>query len=192
MRNRRVGGRFPWLLACVPVLTAIGFAPASVGAPREDMRAETADGPQANRDATVAIKDLIANYAQAVNAEPVDLDLASQVWLNSPEVSLIYPLGEERGWEEVKRNFYQNIMEALFSERKLTPGDITVHVYGGSAWAEFSWRFVAKSRKNGSTMETRGRETQIYRKLGRDRWALVHVHYSAMPPSAPSGGPAVP
>lgn len=128
-----------------------------------------------------------------VNVEPVDVNLASQVWLNSPDVSLIYPLGEEHGWDQVKRGFYQDTMEALFSERKLTPGEITVHAHGDSAWAEFSWRFVAKMRKNGSTVETRGRETQIYRKIGPDRWALVHVHYSAMPaPAGPPGRPSGP
>jgi ketosteroid isomerase-like protein len=63
----------------------------------------------------------------------------------------------------------------------LTVRDVTVHVYGDSAWAEFYWRFVAKLRSNGSTVVTDGRETQIYRKVDRDRWALVHVHYSGMP-----------
>jgi ketosteroid isomerase-like protein len=147
---------------------------------------------QSERDATVAVKQLIAKYAEAVSAEPVGLGLASHVWLNSLKVSLIFPLGEEHGWEQVKRDFYENTMEALFSERKLTPRDITVHVYGDSAWAEFSWNFVAKRRKDGSLVETSGRETQIYRKTGPERWALVHVHYSPMPPAAPAATPSVP
>jgi len=129
--------------------------------------------------ATGQIKQLIAQYATA--AEGVDFELASQVWSNTPDVSFIHPRGHEHGWEEVKRNFYQNTMEAPFSERKLTVRDIAVHVYGDSAWAEFYWHFAAKLRSNGSSVQTDGRETQIYRKLDTGRWALVHVHYSGMP-----------
>jgi len=124
------------------------------------------------------IKQLIATYAAA--ADGADVDLASQVWSNSPDVSFIHPQGHEHGWEEVK-NFYRNIMGAPFSERKLTVRDVTVHVYGDSAWAEFYWHFEAKLRSNGSTVVTNGRETQIYRKVDAGRWVLVHVHYSGMP-----------
>jgi len=112
------------------------------------------------------------------------MKLLSQVWLNSPEDSFIHPLGHEHGWEQIKQNLYENIMEKLFSERKLTVRDINVHVYGDAAWAEFYWHFVAKSRQGVSTIETNGRETQIYRKLDDGRWALVHVHYSGMPPAS--------
>ena len=141
--------------------------------------ARPAQGATADVD---AIKDLIAKYAAAVKVDPVDLDLASQVWAHSPEVSFIHPLGHEHGWEEIKRNFYQNTMEALFSERKLTTHDMSVHVYGDSAWAEFYWHFAARSRKGGAAVQTNGRETQIYHKIGPNRWVLVHVHYSGMPP----------
>ena len=196
MRDERRGTPILRLPLFVLALSAICFeastatgAPAGVGSGRQT---ETANGPQGAQDATAVIKQLIAKYAEAVNTEPVDVGLASQVWLNSPEVSLIFPLGEEHGWEQVKRDFYENTMGALFSERRLTPRDITVHAYRDSAWAEFSWQFVAKSRKNGSAVETNGRETQIYRKVGPNRWALVHVHYSGVPPTAPSGKPAAP
>jgi len=196
MRDQRSGTRFIQLpklalslsVVCLAPLTGIG-ARADGGIAR---RTETANRPLGAQDATSAIKQLIAKYVEAVNAEPVDVGLASQVWLNSPEVSLIFPLGEERGWDEVKQNFYENTMEALFSDRRLTPGDITVHSYGDSGWAELSWHFVAKSRKNGSTVESNGRETQIYRRSGPKRWALVHVHYSAVPPTSPPAKPTVP
>lgn len=128
-----------------------------------------------------AIKNLIAKYAAAVNAEPVDISLASEVWSHSPDVTFINPLGEEHGWEQIKREVYQNEMEGLFSERKLVPLDIIVHVYGDSAWAEFNWSFSAKSRKDGAAIETSGVETQIYRKAAPNHWELVHVHYSAAP-----------
>jgi ketosteroid isomerase-like protein len=139
-------------------------------------------GARSESDAQ-AIKDLISKYAAAANAEPVDINLASHVWLNSPEDSLIFPLGEEHGWEQIQRNFYQNTLQAYFSDRKLTITEIAVHPYGDSAWAEFHWHFLAKSRRSGSPVETTGVETQIYRKLDSGRWALVHVHYSTAPGS---------
>ena len=123
------------------------------------------------------IRQLIANYAAAVDA--ADVKLAARVWDNSPEISFIHPLGHAHGWEEVK-GFFTEIMGGLFSDRKLTPRDIKVHVHGDSAWSEFYWRFTATQKKDGVQIQNDGRETQIYRKSGKG-WVLVHVHYSAMP-----------
>jgi ketosteroid isomerase-like protein len=123
------------------------------------------------------IRDLIARYAAAVDA--ADVKLAGQVWENSADVSFIHPLGHAHGWDEVK-GFFTDVMGRMFSERKLTPRDIHVHVYGDSAWAEFNWHFTATQRKDGARVQTDGRETQVYRKSG-DRRALVHVHYSEAP-----------
>jgi ketosteroid isomerase-like protein len=63
----------------------------------------------------------------------------------------------------------------------LTVRDVSVHAYRDSVWAEFYWHFSAKQRSDGSVVQTDGRETQVYRKVDRNRWALVHVHYSGMP-----------
>jgi ketosteroid isomerase-like protein len=71
-------------------------------------------------------------------------------------------------------------MGQMFSERKLTVKDLAIHSYGQSAWAEFYWDFSAKLRKDGSSVATHGRETQVYRKID-GAWRLVHVHYSGMP-----------
>jgi ketosteroid isomerase-like protein len=70
-------------------------------------------------------------------------------------------------------------MAGMFSERKLTPREIKVHVYGDSAWSEFNWHFAATQKKDGAKVQSDGRETQIYRKSG-NRSVLVHVHYSEM------------
>jgi ketosteroid isomerase-like protein len=129
--------------------------------------------------ATDAIRQQIAKYAAALDA--ADIDLASQVWRTSAEVSFIHPAGHARGWEEVKRIY--KFFGSSFSERKLTVRDVSVHVKGQSAWAEFYWHFAAKQSKDGSAVQTDGRETQIYEKAGNN-WRLVHVHYSA-PAMAP-------
>ncbi len=124
------------------------------------------------------IRQLIADYAAAVGA--ADVKLAAQVWDTWADVSFIHPLGEAHGWDEVK-TFFTDVMGGMFSRRKLTPRDIRVHVAGDSAWSEFHWHFTATQKKDGAEVQTDGRETQIYRRAG-NRWMLVHVHYSAMPP----------
>ena len=124
------------------------------------------------------IEQLVVKYARSI--DEADTALAAQIWLDSPEVSFVHPKGHEHGFQQVKQNVYENLMGEIFSERKLSPRDISVHVYGNSAWVEFNWDFVAKFRKDGSAITTHGRETQVYWKTP-DGWRLVHVHYSGMP-----------
>jgi ketosteroid isomerase-like protein len=131
------------------------------------------------RAAAEAIRQQIAKYAAALNA--ADVAVASQVWDTTGDVSFISPAGHQRGWEDVKGVYA--FFGSTFSERTLTTRDTSIHVLGDAAWAEFYWHFVAKQRTDGSTVQTDGRETQVYRKVG-DRWALVHVHYSG-PPNVP-------
>lgn len=131
-----------------------------------------------DRKAVEAISSLVAKYAQAVDA--ADTKLAAEVWADSSDVSFIHPMGHEHGWEAVKTNVFEKLMGVTFSERSLTVKDLQVHAHGDAAWAEFYWDFAAKFRKDGTAIQTHGRETQIYRKMG-GRWRLVHVHYSGMP-----------
>jgi ketosteroid isomerase-like protein len=139
--------------------------------------------PAASADAET-IRHNIALYAKSVS--DADTTLASQVWWDSPEVSFIHPLGHEHGFDQIKQNVYTRLMGETFSERKLTPHDISIHVYGDAAWAEFYWDFNAKFRKDGQRITTHGRETQIYRKFPTG-WRLVHVHYSG-PAAQPGEG----
>ena len=136
-----------------------------------------ASSTDASADAA-AIHGLIEKYAKSV--DDADTTLAAEVWWNSPDVSFIHPLGHEHGFEQIRQNVYTRLMGQTFSERNLSPRDISIHVYGDSAWAEFYWDFSAKFRKDGSPITTHGRETQLYRKID-GRWRLVHVHYSGMP-----------
>ena len=129
-----------------------------------------------------AIRHLIDQYTKAVDT--VDLNLLSQIWSHSPEVSFIYPLGEEHGLEAIEQHVFQNVMGGLFSTRDLQVHDVAIHVGGNEAWSEFHWVFHATTRKDGSAITTRGIETQIYRKEARE-WRLVHVHYSEDRQSAP-------
>jgi len=141
--------------------------------------AASGDKADAAKAATDAIRRQIANYTAALDG--ADLDLASQVWRTSPDVSFIHPAGHARGWEEVKGIY--KFFGLSFSQRKLTVRDVSVRVNGETAWAEFYWHFAAKQSKDGAAVQTDGRETQIYERSG-NRWQLVHVHYSG-PAMAP-------
>jgi uncharacterized protein (TIGR02246 family) len=135
--------------------------------------AERAGGSDAA--AVAEITRLVSRYAHAADA--ADTKLASEVWANNADVSLIFPGGHQVGWEAIKTNFYEKTMREMFSERKLSIKDVVVHAYRDTAWVEFSWEFVAKLRTAGTPLTTRGWESQVYRKSDR-RWRLVHVHYS--------------
>src|SRR5712692_3108891 len=124
------------------------------------------------------IRNLIEKYAKSVDG--ADTNLAAQVSLDSPDVSFIHPLGHEHGFEQIKQNVYTRLMGETFSERKLSVHDVSIHIYGNAAWAEFYWDFAAKFRRDGYPLTTHGRETQLYQKE-QGRWRLVHVHYSGMP-----------
>ena len=131
------------------------------------------------------IKNLVAKYTHSIDA--ADVNLAAEIWLDSPLDAFIHPLGHEHGFAQIKQNIYQKLMGEMFSERKLTARDISVDISGDSAVAEFYWDFAAKFRKDGSSVTTHGRETQIYYK--RDgSWRLAHVHYSGMPVAMPREG----
>ena len=128
------------------------------------------------RAAADAIRQQIARYTAALDA--ADTTLASQVWRTTSDVSVIHPAGHAHGWEDVKQLYAS--FGSTFSERTLTARDVSIHVSGDAAWVEFYWHFVGKQRKDGSMMQTDGRETQIYNRSG-DQWQLVHVHYSGPP-----------
>jgi ketosteroid isomerase-like protein len=134
--------------------------------------AQTDSGPAPDVE---AIHHLVDQYAKAVDT--VDLNLLSQIWSHSPEVSFIYPLGEEHGFDAIQQRVFQNGMGGMFSSRDLQTHSVAIHVNGDEAWSEFHWVFHATMRKDGSAAVTRGVETQIYHKE-TGKWRLVHVHYS--------------
>jgi hypothetical protein len=88
----------------------------------------------------------------------------AQIWSHSPDVSFIYPLGEEHGFDLIERHVFEKVMGGMFSARDLKMHDVAIYVNGNSAWSEFRWDFHAMLRKDGSAVTTHGVETQIYRK----------------------------
>ena len=129
-------------------------------------------------DDKAAIEQLLATYAESVNM--ADIALASSIWLTEGVPIFIHPRGTERGWSEIACNFYGATMGDMFVKRELCPRDISIEVFGDTAIAIFCWDFHATIRKDGSRLETHGRETQVLRKIG-GQWRIAHVHYSNMP-----------
>ncbi|WP_158788276.1 DUF4440 domain-containing protein [Granulicella sp. L46] len=134
--------------------------------------AQTDTGPVSDVE---TVHRLINLYTKAVDT--VDTKLISQIWSHSSEVSFIYPLGEEHGYEAIEQNVFQNVMGGMFSVRDLEINRVVIHASGDTAWSEFHWVFHATMRKDGSAITTHGVETQVYRKESGN-WRLVHVHYS--------------
>ena len=124
------------------------------------------------------IADLVYAYAQSIN--DADTNAAEQIWSISDDVTLIHPRAHERGWDQVKKIFYEQTMRDRFSKRNLEVFDLVIFPYESVAVAEFYWVFDAIFCNDGSALQTRGRETQVYH-LVNDQWQRKHVHYSGMP-----------
>ena len=125
---------------------------------------------------SMLFNNLVAQYTHSI--DQADTVLGSEVWSNTDEVSFINPRGNEYGWNGVK-NIYIFFRDN-FTTRKLTFFDLKFADYGNVAWMEFYWIFDATLKMNNSPVQTKGRETQIWRKVNSE-WRLVHVHYSGMP-----------
>ena len=121
-------------------------------------------------------KSFIERYARSI--DQADTTLAKQFWSQSPEVSFINPRSTEYGWRGVK-NIYRMFADN-FTKRSLKGFNEKVTIYGKTAWLTFEWVFDATFKHNGAPMQTRGRESQIWHKEGRE-WKLVHIHYSGLP-----------
>lgn len=119
---------------------------------------------------------LVTQYTQSIDR--ADTLLASKLWAHTDEISFIHPRGHEYGWSGVKKII--KMFRDNFTVRKLTFFNLKPAVYKDVAWVEFYWVFDATMKMNDSPVQTRGRETQIWRKINSE-WRLVHVHYSGMP-----------
>jgi hypothetical protein len=133
---------------------------------------------------SLVFKNLINQYAQSI--EQADTVLASKFWAKTHDVSFIHPRGHEHGWSEVKSNIY-GMFGTIFTIRKLNCFNEKVAVYGNVAMVEFYWIFDATFKMNNNSIQTKGRETQIWKKVNSE-WRLVHVHYSNMPVNAEGQG----
>jgi hypothetical protein len=125
---------------------------------------------------SVFFNSLITQYTHSINE--ADTLLALKIWSPTSEISFINPRGTEYGWKGIK-NIY-NMFSENFSTRKLSFFNLKSVYYGDVSWVTFYWTFDAILKSDNSAVKTKGRETQIWRKINYE-WRLVHVHYSGMP-----------
>ncbi len=119
---------------------------------------------------------LVGLYVRSINE--ADTTLASEVWSPTAEISFMSPAETEYGWNGVKKIYLR--FRDNFSTRKLTFNNLRYYYSNDISWLTFYWIFDATSGIDKTPVRTKGRETQIWRKINHE-WRLVHVHYSGMP-----------
>lgn len=119
---------------------------------------------------------LVGQYAESVNQ--ADTLLASKIWARTADVTFLYPEGSEYFWKGVKSIYL--MLKDNYITRKLSFNDLRFAYYGEVSWIQFCRVFDATLKNSSRPVQTKGRETQIWRKLNGE-WRLVHVHYSGMP-----------
>lgn len=120
----------PFLVRLARLLSLAAVLAASVCS-AQDKRQTT--NPNAGKDEG-DIKQLISMYAKA--ADEADPALASRIWCDSSDDSLINPLARWHGVEQIM-GFYRHDMGEMYSERHLEISEVFVQVYSDAAWAEF-------------------------------------------------------
>ena len=131
-----------------------------------------------------ALNTLIQTYTATVSS--LDMTTIESIWSTEENVSFIHPRGHETGWPAIRQAFYLDTMGRL-SKRTLEAERINVRLLSPTtAWGDFYWHFKA-TFKDGTNIETRGRETQVWEKIDGS-WKIVHVHYSGLPVSGEREG----
>jgi ketosteroid isomerase-like protein len=149
----------------------------------------TRGGETAANDAAAAadIRAVLDRYQKAVNA--ADEQILRELWAEPERISYVNPMQRLRTWGELQ-GFWQGFLKNNFTRRELTVSNVAIQSVGDVGWAVFDWEFRAM-QTDGKPSQTRGWETQVYRKTDRG-WRIAHAHYSALAAPPPASTPAVP
>ena len=127
------------------------------------------------------VERAFSKYLQSLEA--ADVALAAEVWLQSPEIVVVTPIGRFQGWDGVKDIWARTQKE--FRERKVRASDISIVVRGDVAWLVYDFVFSAKLA-DGKPLLLKGWESHGYQRTA-DGWRIAHLHYSFSPQA--SAGP---
>jgi len=125
------------------------------------------------------LEQVFNKYLQSLNG--ADVALASQVWLQRPDVLVVTPFGRFQGWESVKRDIYINILQQQMREPKVQASNVSMVVAGDAAWLVYDFVFTAKWA-DGRPLRSKGWESHGYQRTA-EGWRIAHLHYSV--PAAP-------
>ena len=124
------------------------------------------------------IEQVFNKYMQSL--ETLDVALASQVWLQSPDLLVVTPIGRYTGWDSVRKDIYVNSMTKDFTERKVQASNVSIVVAGDAAWLVYDFVYTAKLA-NGQPLTAKGWESHGYLRTANG-WRIAHLHYSLAPP----------
>ncbi|WP_271194960.1 YybH family protein [Pseudomonas turukhanskensis] len=132
---------------------------------------------------TEQVLEMVRIYTRSVNEGDVHPELIDKLWEHSPQVSNINIRGHQKGFDDIKTNFYAPIY-AVLKDRNLRmvtdERKPAVYIFDNTAVVEFYWKLNATVIEDNKAVSMAGRETHVYRKTS-DGWKLVHLHYSGMP-----------
>lgn len=126
------------------------------------------------------IEQVFNTYLQTLKT--LDVAQASQVWLHSPDVLVVTPVGRLKGWDSVEKIIYVNSATRDFTERNVQAGNVSIVVTGDAAWLVFDFVYTAKLA-NGQAFTSKGWESHGYQRTG-DGWRIAFLHYSVSPPGS--------
>jgi hypothetical protein len=92
----------------------------------------------------------------------------------------VTPFGRFHGWDCVRNDLYIKFLREGLAERTPQAENVAIRVMGSAAWLVFDWTFTSKL-SNGQALKSKGWETHVYEKVGRDG-RISHIHYFAPPP----------
>jgi ketosteroid isomerase-like protein len=119
------------------------------------------------------IEEVFEKYLQSINTG--NIALASQVWLQSPDVLVVTPIGRFMGWESVQRDIYANFVKE-HPVRNVEAGNLSIVVAGDGAWLVYDFVYTAKLA-NGQQFVSNGWESHGYQRTANG-WRIAHLHYS--------------
>jgi ketosteroid isomerase-like protein len=128
------------------------------------------------------VEHVFSKYLRSLEA--ADVALAAQVWLQTPDVLVVTPIGRFQGWDGVKEIWARTQKE--FPERKVQASNVSIVVAGDAAWLVYDFVFTAKLA-DGKPLLFKGWESHGYQRTA-DGWRIAHLHYSV--PSPLLSGPA--
>src|ERR1700680_2835405 len=86
------------------------------------------------------VEQVFNKYLLSLDA--ADVALASKVWLQSPDVLVVTPLGRFKGWDGVQEIYAKTLQKN--TERNVQASTVSILVAGDPAWLVSDFMFTAK------------------------------------------------